>query len=136
MYPNAPEYAGSVDYNCDGMEAVDDSCFSIDVNGVYFLFCSQGVSWNVAHQRCNNAGYVFAALMNSTENSEVTTLVGTQGEWIGYRDTEGTGSGCNNTNVHFQWADGQNGSNIVSHNPNSNCVPIISGVGYHNWASG
>lgn len=136
IYPNAPEYNSSVDYNCDGMEALDETCFSIDVNGVYFLLCSEGVPWSIAHQRCNSAGYDFAAIMDSNENSEVTSMVGTRGAWIGYYDTDGSISVCGQTNVNFQWADGQNGSYIKSYNPNSNCIPIVSGGSYHNWKTG
>lgn len=136
IYPNAPEFNSSVDYNCDGMENVDDSCFSIDVNGVYFLLCSEGFSWSMAQLQCHNAGYDFAAILNSNENFEVTSMVGSRGAWIGYYDTDGTISVCGPTNMYFQWTGGQSGSYIKSYNPSNNCIPLISGGGYHNWKSG
>ena len=133
IYPGATEFSGTTDYNCDGMEYTDDTCFSIDVDGVYFLMCSGNTSWSSAYGRCNSAGYDFASIQDSNENQELTSRVGSKGAWIGFYDTDGSISSCGPTNMNFQWADGQSGSYVVSHSPFNNCVPIISAGSYTSW---
>jgi hypothetical protein len=133
IHPHAPELTSPTDHNCDGLEELDDTCYSSNVLGVYFLICSNEVNWSTAHDNCLYGGYNFASIASSSENLDLSNRVGASGAWIGYKDTELSISLCGPM-MSYSWVDGQVGLFQVEYDVNCHPQPTING--YNSWDAG
>ena len=128
IYPGASETSGITDLNCDGMESVDPTCTSTELEGVYYLYCSNAVSWSEASSRCSDHGYDFASVQSFTENTTISTTISNT-VWIGFHDTITYTSSCG-PEMNFLYVDGQMGGYSL------NCQSTSgSAFGYQNWAA-
>ena len=134
IYPMAEELAGTVDYNCDGFEAIDDTCYSSDDGSTYFLYCTTEVDWSQARDNCEDMGYQFASIRSEDENAHVVDYL-TEDVWIGYRDIDT--SSCvffsESERVDFRWTDGYEGYYRTKNT--WSCTQVESN-GFHNWDAG
>ena len=133
IYPGAPESSSTTDYNCDGLEELDDTCSSSEVLGVYFLICTNEVDWSTAHNNCLHGGYNFASIASPSENLHLSNRVDPSGAWIGYKDTSSTLTFCG-PEMSYSWIDGQLGLFEVAYDLDCNQSPTING--YNSWAVG
>ena len=129
IYPGAAELDDGLDHNCDGFESIDESCYSTELNGVYFLHCFEATDWSTAQTRCNDHGYQFASIRSEEENILISSHVGL-GAWIGYHDVESATGFCT-PDKSFEWVDGYNG--FFLNQFDIQCAETISFDGYHNW---
>jgi hypothetical protein len=136
IYPQAPEFNSTVDYNCDGLEELDDTCYSSEISGVYFLICSNTVDWSTAHNNCLHGGYNFASITDEPENIHLSNSVSSNGSWIGYLDIAQSIHSCGSSEMYFEWIDGQSGFfEVLYHADCTRAEPSDNGY-YHNWSIG
>jgi len=138
VFPFAAELDASTDYNCDGFESTDDTCFSSeDANGTYFLYCTDPVDWETARDRCDDHGYVLTSIRSQDENDHIQDqLLGRS--WIGFSDQEANGNGGFCSDRRFEWLDNFPGFYQIDFGNWFNCQYVVStdSDGYLNWDSG
>ena len=132
IHPMAEESAGSIDYNCDGFESIDTSCYSSHDGSTYFLYCTDLVDWNQAQANCEDMGYQLTSIRSEDENTHIVDFL-TENSWIGYRDIDNNPCGFYREKVDFRWTDGYFGfyQNSISWLCNQ-----FTSTGYHNWDEG
>ena len=131
IHPMAEEQVGGVDYNCDGFESIDDSCYSSYDGSTYFLYCTNPVGWTAARENCENMGYDLTSIRSSSENTHIMDFL-TETSWIGYKDTDKSRCFFYQENVLFEWTDGF----VGFYQENMSQCGGNDSSGYHNWDEG
>ena len=130
IYPGAAEETGSVDRNCDGMEAgghlaCSGAAFTNASNeDVYFLYCGESVTQPEAQLTCQNYGYALATVKDETENNELSSYYNwIYSAWIDLTDFADEGV--------FVWGDGSSpsftnwgGGGVIPENADEDCVSV------------